>query len=199
MSGGGGTVADTNPEAHGGPLMLKPRMPAPIPDVPLVDGHEWRLAEQNPGAFTLVVLYRGYHCPVCKSHLRELERLLDDFAALGVVCMAVSGDTEQRARQSVEEWGITRLAVGYDQSVESMRAWASSLARPQRQRARAIRRAGYLPDPFGRYRLRRDSQFDALRPTPARRTGEIHRLDRKERLPGTRRGMTSTIDHACGI
>jgi peroxiredoxin len=103
--------------------MLKPRMLAPILDVPLVDGGQWRLAEQKPEAFTLIVFYRGYHCPVCKSYLRELERLLDDLAALGVVCIAISGDTEQRARQSVEEWGITRLAVGYGQSIESMRAW----------------------------------------------------------------------------
>lgn len=103
--------------------MLKPRMPAATLDVARVDGDQWRLADQQPDAFTLVVFYRGYHCPVCKTYLRDLDRLVDDFAALGVDCVAVSGDSEQRARQSVQEWGTERLPIGYGQTIESMREW----------------------------------------------------------------------------
>jgi peroxiredoxin len=72
----------------------------------------------------MIVFYRGLHCPVCKGYLRQLERMLDDFAAVGVTSVvAVSGDSAERARQSVQEWGLNRLAVGYGQTVESMREW----------------------------------------------------------------------------
>ncbi len=101
-----------------------PTTPAPDLDVPLVGGGQFRLADQRPDAFTLVVFYRGLHCPICRGYLAELNRSLDDFAAIGVTSVvAVSGDDADRAQQSVTDWGLDRLQVGYGQSVESMRAW----------------------------------------------------------------------------
>jgi len=102
----------------------KPTTPAPELDVALVGGARFRLADEHPDAFSLVVFYRGLHCPICRGYLAELNRTLDDFAATGVTSVvAVSGDDDDRAQQSVTDWGLDRLQVGYGQSVESMRAW----------------------------------------------------------------------------
>jgi peroxiredoxin len=104
--------------------MIKPRSPAPPFDVDLVGGGHWRLTDQGPDLFTMIVFYRGLHCPVCKTYLRQLDRALDEFAEIGVTTViAVSGDSAERAQQSVQEWGIGRLAVGYGQTTESMRQW----------------------------------------------------------------------------
>lgn len=104
--------------------VLTPRSPAPELALPLVSGRTWRLAEQAPDAFTLVVFYRGLHCPKCRDQLTEIDRKLDALADVGVTSVvAVSGDAEQRARQTVDEWDLGRLPVGYGLTVAQMREW----------------------------------------------------------------------------
>ena len=103
---------------------LQPRSPAPPLDLPLVGGGRFVLSEQAPEAFTLVVFYRGLHCPKCKDQLAELDTLLERFAEAGVTSVvAVSGDPEERARRTVEEWGLTSVPVAYGLTEEQMRAW----------------------------------------------------------------------------
>lgn len=101
----------------------KPTFPAPPLSVPIIGGGQWTLAERRPARFTMIVFYRGLHCPICRAYLGELNGLLDDFAARGVEVIAVSGDTEDRARQTVDHWKLSHLTVGYAQPVASMRAW----------------------------------------------------------------------------
>ncbi|MFF1718367.1 peroxiredoxin-like family protein [Streptomyces sviceus] len=104
--------------------MLKPRQPVPALDVPLVGGGRWVLADQQPDKFSLVVFYRGVHCPMCRAHITELDGLIDQFAEVGVDrVLAVSGDDVGRAQRAVEEWDITRVPVGYGLGSESMQAW----------------------------------------------------------------------------
>ncbi len=109
--------------------IVKPRQPAPALDIATVDGDRWRLADAAPEKFSMIYFYRGYHCPVCKVQLRQLDRQLDEFAARGVEVIAVSGDGEERARKSRDEWGLERLRVGYGQSIESMREWGLFVSR----------------------------------------------------------------------
>lgn len=109
---------------HGERLTVpRPQAQAPTLDLSLVGGGRWRLADQHPEAFTMVVFYRGDHCLVCRGYLRQLDRMLDEFTRAGVSVVAVSGDPDERARHSVAEWGLEHLPVGYGQSVESMRDW----------------------------------------------------------------------------
>ncbi|WP_225098604.1 peroxiredoxin-like family protein [Streptomyces sp. CoH27] len=106
------------------PTSLVPRRPVPALDVPLVGGGRWVLADQRPDRFSLVVFYRGVHCPMCRAHITELDGLIDEFAAVGVdSVLAVSGDDEGRARRAVEEWGISRVPIGYGLPLTSMREW----------------------------------------------------------------------------
>lgn len=104
--------------------MLKPRQPVPALDVPLVDGGRWVLAEQHPDRFSLVVFYRGVHCPMCRAYLTQLDTLADSLAEVGVTSvLAVSGDDVDRARRAVKECGISHVDLGYGLSQESMRQW----------------------------------------------------------------------------
>lgn len=104
--------------------MLKPRQPTSELEVATVGSGHWSLSNQHPERFSLVVFYRGYHCPVCRGYLKQLDRLLDKFASLGVnSVIAVSGDTEELAKRTAQEWDLGGLTLGYGQSVDSMRAW----------------------------------------------------------------------------
>ena len=102
--------------------VLKPRQPVPELSVSTLQG-PWSLSEQDPENFTMVVFYRGLHCPICSKYLAELNKLVDDFAEVGVSVLAVSSDSEDRAQQAREGWGLDKINLGYGLSVDQARDW----------------------------------------------------------------------------
>lgn len=102
---------------------LMPGTSAPELTVKTIEGKTWDLANQAPENFTMVVFYRGLHCPICKTYLEELNQKIDHFARLGVESIAISGDSQERAQKTQNEWDISTLTVGYDFSIEDMRRW----------------------------------------------------------------------------
>lgn len=102
---------------------LMPRQPVPDLEVPLVSGGAWRLADQAPENFTLICFYRGQHCPICKTYVKELDRLVDDFAQRGVKVVAISSDPQDRAEQTVTDWRLENLPVGYGMTIDKAREW----------------------------------------------------------------------------
>jgi len=71
----------------------------------------------------MVVFYRGLHCPICSKYLAELNKLVDDFAEVGVSVLAVSSDSEDRALQAREDWGLDKINLGYGLSADQARDW----------------------------------------------------------------------------
>ncbi len=88
-----------------------------------VDDHDWQM----------VVVYRGKHCPICKTYLAELERVAPEFAKAGVGIIAISSDPEDRARSFTEEIGVS-YPVGYDLSVEQMRDLGLYVSKPRSEK-----------------------------------------------------------------
>ncbi len=107
-----------------------PRQPAPVLDLPLVGGGRFELAAATPDQFTLVVAYRGVHCPQCNKQLSELDSRLGELRDVGVdEVVAVSGDDQQRAERAVREWELTDLRVAYGMEEATMRAWGLYLSK----------------------------------------------------------------------
>ncbi len=104
-------------------MSLKPRQPVPVLEVSTVGGGSWSLADQKPDYLSMLVFYRGLHCPICKPYLRDLDRKVGDFAALGIDAIVLSSDTEERAEQSKSDWGIETLPIGYGVSIDKAREW----------------------------------------------------------------------------
>lgn len=102
---------------------LFPRQPVPDLEVPTVGGGSWRLGDDKPENFTLVVFYRGLHCPICSNYLGDLEKKLGDFAERGVSVIAISTDEEERAKTAKQDWGLENLAIGYGLSLDKAREW----------------------------------------------------------------------------
>src|SRR6201996_4009705 len=103
------TTTSGTPAARG----VRPTEPAPELAVPLLRGGTYRLAEQRPGTFTMVVFFRGLHCPVCRAQLGELERRLGEFVQRGVDVITVSGETRERTAQLAQEWRLDHLPLAY--------------------------------------------------------------------------------------
>ncbi|MEO5764283.1 MAG: peroxiredoxin-like family protein [Casimicrobiaceae bacterium] len=104
-------------------MSLKPNQAVPPLVVPLVDGGTFTLADAAPQHFTLVVFYRGLHCPVCRRYLGELEKHVAQFEERGVEVLALSTDPADRAARSRKEWQLPTLRLGYGLDVDDARRW----------------------------------------------------------------------------
>ena len=105
-----------------------PKQNAPDLEFPLLDGTSWNLADQNPQSFTLVIFYRGLHCPICKKYLQQLQDLLPEFEERGVNVVAVSMDSEKRARLSRSKWELPHLQMGFELPKETATTWSLYLS-----------------------------------------------------------------------
>ena len=103
--------------------MIKPQTQVPQLTVNTVDGPDLTLSEQTPEHFTFVFFYRGYHCPICRKYLSSIDRKIDELSSLGIGAVAISSDTQERAKRSKEEWRIENLPIGYGLSIEEARTW----------------------------------------------------------------------------
>jgi peroxiredoxin len=102
---------------------VRPREAAPDLIVPLLRGGTYRLTDQRPRTFTMVVFFRGLHCPVCRAQLSELDRRLGELEQAGIDVVAVSGETRERTTQLAQEWRLERLPLAYGLTEAQMRAW----------------------------------------------------------------------------
>ena len=102
---------------------LMPRRKVPSLEVATVGGGMWDLASSTPEHFTLVVFYRGLHCPICATYLGDLEKKLGEFEKRGVDVVVISSDTEERAEEAKKAWGLDNLTVGYGLTLDKAREW----------------------------------------------------------------------------
>lgn len=102
---------------------LMPRQKTPELEINRLSGDVWNLDSVQPENFTLVVFYRGLHCPVCRTYVAELDRLIEEFQQRGVVVQTLSSDTEQRARQTAVDWKLVNQDLGYGLDLGTAREW----------------------------------------------------------------------------
>ncbi len=103
--------------------MLIPRQPVPPLNLSTLAHGEFSLQEDAPQHFTLVVFYRGLHCPICLKYALELGRLQSEFEQRGVKIVMVSSDGRERAQAFADKIGKPDLRVAYDLSLVGARDW----------------------------------------------------------------------------
>lgn len=126
---------------------LMPRRPAPTLSVPTTDGETWTLAERRPERFTMIVVYRGLHCPLCSGYLKELDGRLAAFAARGVEVIAVSGDPAERADAAKRDWKLRRLTIGYGLGRDAAREWGLFLSAGIATSSNDVAEPAQFPEP----------------------------------------------------
>jgi peroxiredoxin len=103
--------------------ILKPRTKTPDLEIDTLEGGKWRLSEQKPENFTMIIAYRGLHCPICRPYISGLDRMVEEFAKRGVEVIVISTDTQERAQQTKDEWKLKNLRIGYGLSIPKAREW----------------------------------------------------------------------------
>lgn len=104
-------------------MVIKPRTKTPDLSISLVNNTHWTLSDQHPENFTLLVVYRGKHCPICKKYLQTIQKHLNAFTEKGVNVIAISSDSEKRAKATYDEWNVNDLPIGYNFPVAEAREW----------------------------------------------------------------------------
>ncbi|SES06103.1 Peroxiredoxin [Tranquillimonas rosea] len=113
--------------------MLTPAQKTPALSLPTIGGGTFDLDNHHGKNGTLLVFYRGLHCPICIGQLSELSRMQSRFDDLGIATAAVSTDPEDRAAQTREKAEAEKVTFLHSLSQSAARfdwgLWMSS-ARP---------------------------------------------------------------------
>jgi peroxiredoxin len=107
---------------------MKPKEKTPSLEVKLINDTNWSLQKQEANKYTLIVFYRGLHCPVCKKQLEEVKNNLEALTERGIHVIAISMDTEKRAKISGKEWDVNELPIGFNLSKEKAQEWGLYLS-----------------------------------------------------------------------
>ena len=102
---------------------LLPRQPVPSLSVPTLAGETWSIEMATPQRFSLIVFYRGLHCPICTTYVAELDKVVPDLVSRGVETIAISSDTEERAREAQVKWGLKQISIGHSLNIGLARSW----------------------------------------------------------------------------
>lgn len=103
--------------------MLMPRQKTPDLSVDTLVHGRFTLATDVPERFTLLVFYRGLHCPICATYLKELVRLAPEFASRGVKPIALSSDTRERAQAMADKIEGAAVRFGYGLPLAKAKEW----------------------------------------------------------------------------
>ncbi len=106
-------------------MTLLPNRTCPDLEFPVLGPAEdrWNIDQATPETFSLLIFYRGLHCPICRSYLREFERRYEEFVELGVELVALSMDDKDRAMQARKQWELCKLPLGYGLKERVARMW----------------------------------------------------------------------------
>lgn len=96
--------------------------------VPKAGGGEIHLGGER--SWRVVVVYRGKHCPICRTYLKTLDELLDQFREIRVEVVAISADTPEKAEAQLKEEGW-RFPVGHSLTPDQMRSLGLYISEPR--------------------------------------------------------------------
>ena len=108
--------------------MLIPGQAAPNLDLPLTINARYKLADQTPEHFTMLVFYRGKHCPICRKYLEEIGGRMSEIADAGLAPVAISMDDPERAEVVDKEWETADLPLAHSLTEEQAREWGLYLS-----------------------------------------------------------------------
>ena len=103
--------------------MLMPRNAVPALSLPLLGGGQFDLSSEASERGTIVCFYRGLHCPICATYLKELEKLTPDFAQRGFGTIAISSDDAERTQAMSDKIEASALRFAHDLPLSVARDW----------------------------------------------------------------------------
>lgn len=110
------------------PQRLQAGSDMPKVSLPRAGGCEIELGGSDK--WQVAIVYRGKHCPICRTYLKALDGLLDQFEDIGAEVVAISGDPKEKAESEAQDEGW-RFPVGYGMSLDQMRDLGLYVSEPR--------------------------------------------------------------------
>ncbi len=127
--------------------MPMPRQKVPALAVETLDHGRFDLATERPERGTVISFYRGLHCPICATYLKDLEKRVPDFAERGYGVIAVSSDDEDRARRFADKIGASQLRIGHGLALASAREWGLYISTGRGMTSAGVEEPALFPEP----------------------------------------------------
>lgn len=110
--------------------MDRPRVGAPMEQMSFarVDGAGSIVIGAPKERWTMLIVYRGKHCPRCKKYLNKLSNMISDWEQIMDV-VVVSSDTLEKAKADLDEFGW-RFDLCYGLTVPQMRTLGTYVSEP---------------------------------------------------------------------
>ena len=83
----------------------------------------WSISDNINKSKSMIVFYRGLHCPVCSEFLKLLDTQLQDYKKSNTEVIVVSMDNKEKAVKAKNEWDLKNLNIAYGLSEEKAREW----------------------------------------------------------------------------
>ena len=90
------------------------------------------LTKEKSRNFTMVVFFRGLHCPICINYLSELARLQSEFFDNGVNQIVISSDDKTRSEETASLIKADQIRYGYDLSIPVAREWGLYISKGEK-------------------------------------------------------------------
>ena len=102
-----------------------------IPDIyfSLINGNSIRLSEETSN-WTLLIVYRGLHCPICKDYAAKFENKLPKLEDINTQLIFISADPKDKATKFAEELNLNSK-IGYGLTIDQMRNLGLYLSEPR--------------------------------------------------------------------
>ena len=102
-----------------------------IPDIyfSLINGSSIRLSEETSN-WTLLMVYRGLHCPICKDYAVKFENKLSKLQDINTQLILISADPKEQAKIFAEELNL-KSKIGYGLTIDQMRKLGLYLSEPR--------------------------------------------------------------------
>ena len=88
-----------------------------------IKDNQWSLEGNLNKTKTMIIFYRGLHCPICCDFLKVIYNQLSDYKKSNTEVIAVSMDSKERALQAKNDWNINNLSIAYGLTEEKAREW----------------------------------------------------------------------------
>lgn len=100
----------------------------PLTELPKIGGGALTLGGKKD-RWTLLIIYRGKHCPRCKKYLNQLQQMLPAWDEAQFDVAVISADVEAKAAADQAEFGWT-FDLGYGLTKPQMRAMGLYISEP---------------------------------------------------------------------
>jgi len=98
-------------------------------DISLINGDSARLSKETSN-WTLLIVYRGLHCPICKDYATKFENKLSKLQNINTQLILISADPKEKAKIFAEELNL-KSKIGYGLTIDQMRKLGLYLSEPR--------------------------------------------------------------------